>query len=58
MQGKQALKGLIIAPLISDIIKFEFFNYINAKVLLTGQSGGTLESPIISLARGLNKKTI
>ena len=28
MQGKQALKGLIIAPLISDIIKFEFFNYI------------------------------
>ena len=58
IRGKKALKSFLITPLITDMVKFEFFNHIDAKVLLTGQSGGLLESPIVSLARGLDKRTV
>ena len=44
--------------LIKDIPLFEYFMYINAKILLTGMSNGMLESPIVSIARGLGRKTV
>jgi hypothetical protein len=58
-KGVDALKHAILkGRFVRDIPLAEYFMQINAKVLLTGQSMGTNESPIVSLVRSSGNKTV
>ena len=58
-KGADVLKHATLKQsFIQDIPLLDYFMHINAKILLTGQANGLYESPIVSLARGLGRKTV
>jgi polysaccharide biosynthesis PFTS motif protein len=58
LSGNRSLTRQVKPLLIRDILMLNNFLNIDASVLITGQSCGILESPIVSVVRSLNKKTV